>query len=842
MNFVYKILATILIIPFIFAGMIFLANWGYLDNAIRHGAEYYCSIKGYDCHIKNLKFNHGNLTVNEIRINNSHANHSINLKNISAELVINLANFNASSQIKTGHFAIIQDDEKHLLSSNIVSDILIDSSGIKLFNVLLSEILLPEIDTSNSHIEFSFDKNTERANFLAIINLNQSSFLHSKVVKTYQNKSEAKGASNIGEMTAYATFQNIPVELTKLAQIIAPDIYIFNYLSNSLKSGIITKGSLDININDDDLKNNYFDQNHISASFAARDVTYSYHPDMPKVTHANINGYTKGMTTELILSDASIAGFNFPGTKITVDLEERSNKEVRVTGIGSGSFAGLTEFIPANTMTDLKTASIDLTKFTGSADVGLNLIIPLNEGKHNSFDIRAEIPQTSVEIFNDNIKLSEASLSGQLLDQDLHINGKGLINGLASSLEFKCCTDSSNHSHQLTIKSSITEKDNIKDEASLIKYSGGAADIIFDYTYANDSGDFKLYSDLTGLNLYVDRLGIHKVKGESAILDATGKFNKPSGYDLDFTLNGKQKLDIQGSVAYADGTTNISIPTLKHKDTDISMSISHGDNTDIRLSGKVLDLHNADLFKFMQKGKYSQNGNMLLKANIKEIKLKNDIWLDNLIIDLGCNIQGCFEGKIDADIGSRSIKATASLDGENESWEISSSNAGATLKALGMYNEMRAGTLKLNIQTAKQQVKPGEVIPISYGNFTVEKFGLGNTPFLTRMISAVSLPGFLGMITNNNDILFSSMNGEFIFDDNIIEVKNSLAEGPFFSFSLRGDIDIANRNINVKGHVTPELYGISSMVKTIPLVGKFLAGDKSSAGLLSASYKIQQDY
>ena len=86
------------------------------------------------------------------------------------------------------------------------------------------------------------------------------------------------------------------------------------------------------------------------------------------------------------------------------------------------------------------------------------------------------------------------------------------------------------------------------------------------------------------------------------------------------------------------------------------------------------------------------------------------------------------------------------------------------------------------------------------------------------------------------------MKGEFVFTNNIVDIKNSLAEGPFFDFSLRGNVDVANKHIDIKGHVTPELYGLSTIVKNIPLFGKIVAGGRSNAGLISASYKIKQDY
>lgn len=852
MNFIYKITITILLILSTVIGTIMLANFGYLDNAIKHIVQYYFNINGYDCSINNLKFKHGSLSVGKALVKSKNSEITISIDDISSNFVVNFNDLNMENSVSTNRLTIYQNPEEKIFDSRLTGNMLLDRIGSpREFTITAEDIQLSDIDTSSGHAEFSFTKEHNRSTFLVIMNLNQSSFLHGKVTTIDKNPSNSSTYNAQEKIEAYATFQNIPIRLSKVAKVFSPNNDTIRYLADSLTHGTITKGNVDINLNDRYLENGVIDQNHISADFIAQDVTYIYNSEMPEVKNVDLHGHVKGMITELTLSKSTIANFNFPGAKIIIDLDNEMQQEVRVLGSGVGPVAGLTEFIPTRVIKNLQDSDIDLTKFSGDADVDLDIQIPLSDNENNVFDIRAEIPDTGLNIFNDKIRLSEAKLSGRLLDNDLDIRGSGFVNKLASNIEFRCNIDPNTPFHQLTINTiSNFSEDNvadstIQDEEQLgpIRYSKGSTNFMFDYKSVNYTGAFEIYSDLTDLDIYIDRLGIHKKRGENAVMQATGELYNLEGYNFDFIVSGSQKLDVKGSISHNDGTTNISIPTLQHKDTKIAANILHDkDVIDINLSGEVLDLHNADLFQFMQKEENTESIKTNLKATIDEIKLKNDIWLDNLLINLECNMYGCFEGSIKADIGSRNINVDLSSDGDSESWDIFSSNAGATLKAFGLYNEMRAGTLRMNIETAKQQVQPGEIIPIRKGTFSVEKFGLGNTPFLTRMISVVSLPGFLGMVTNNKDILFSSMKGNFIFDGSMIEVKQSSAEGPFFSFSLNGNIDVVNKNLDVKGYVTPELYGISSMVKTIPFVGKFIAGDKSSGGLLSASYKIQQDY
>ena len=108
---------------------------------------------------------------------------------------------------------------------------------------------------------------------------------------------------------------------------------------------------------------------------------------------------------------------------------------------------------------------------------------------------------------------------------------------------------------------------------------------------------------------------------------------------------------------------------------------------------------------------------------------------------------------------------------------------------------------------------------------------------MTRMISFISLPGLVSMISGNKDIAFLGMSGTFSFQNNILSIANSSANGPYFDFTLKGNIDTKKRFMDIHGHVNPELYGISSVIGSIPIIGRIFSGNENHQGLASKSYK-----
>jgi hypothetical protein len=176
-----------------------------------------------------------------------------------------------------------------------------------------------------------------------------------------------------------------------------------------------------------------------------------------------------------------------------------------------------------------------------------------------------------------------------------------------------------------------------------------------------------------------------------------------------------------------------------------------------------------------------------------------------------------------------------------EEWVITSNNAGAVFKGIGLYNNMKTGSMILVLNTSRKELKPGEIVPILDGSFTFKKFAVVDTPVLTRMVSFISLPGFVNFMRNNKDVVFKEMTGNFDYNNDMVKFYNAYAEGPFFDFTMKGEVDTKKRKVKLKGNVVPSLYGINTMMKYVPLVGNLLSKGRRK-GIVTAPYTIEQNY
>jgi hypothetical protein len=148
-------------------------------------------------------------------------------------------------------------------------------------------------------------------------------------------------------------------------------------------------------------------------------------------------------------------------------------------------------------------------------------------------------------------------------------------------------------------------------------------------------------------------------------LVVTGTFTDPTKGEIDFSVSSKSGLKTTGTIHINSNKATADIREIKHKKTDLTAKIVLDKNLfDASIHGKILDLSDADMLQFLEKERDS--GSTKLALSIDRIRLKDDIWLDNVKAKFECDPVRCFSGYIDSKIGSRSLELllTAKQDKE----------------------------------------------------------------------------------------------------------------------------------------------------------------------------------
>ncbi len=840
MKILNNLLITITLFFLIIGGIFHFTNNGTINKPIKNALQYYFNFKGIHVFFSDFSFKDGTLKSSKIRFNLEFGNvliENLKIQNIIAGGWKNPVFSNIISPID---LTILDKNERKLLTAKLTARFCFDLFGknknydVKIKNVKLfglTDIENMPINSGNAHFQYNILEESKHINFN--VSLGENISLQIDNSEQIPNKINLKGT-------------NIPLEFYKIAKAILPTSKIINFFDEFIAEGHIREGSVIINL-DKKFRTGCISEENLSGKIKIEKMNLNSGKVFPSIKNMNIILELKGSESLFYINRASSSKIKLSDGRIKMDWNGVDNTVLSVKVKAHAPVKSLTKFIPEEQHRLMGKTNIDMQKIRGEGDVDINIEIPLNPGFKKTYNILANIPDASLSIFKTHVKLRKAKLSGIFNGDQLLLNGTGIINGFKSDLSFIYnVNDGSPFNHKLNIKTRFkTSLKKLESEqnkkTAFITFLGGDSVIDIDYVNNHNKGLITVNSDISNLDLYFDKLGIHKKKNEKAQLIVNDMFNAFSKGVLNFSIIGDKRLNIQGSLVIEDETLRADIQEIKHKDTNLSAKILlMKDFFSANLKGKTLDLSEADMIQFLKKEK--DRGPTTFQLNVDKVKLKNNIVMDDLSLMFKCDKYQYFSGYLDSKIGTRNLEILLSTEGEKEHWIIKCNNAGALLRGLGAYDSMKSGIMTLSINTSRKQIKPGQIIPILNGTFCFERFVLHDTPLMTRLISVVSFPGFLNILRGNKNIIFSEMTGKFSFENNLLKIKNSVAEGPYFDFILKGNIDIKNRIMDIEGHVTPELYGISSIIGSIPLMGKMFKGNKKHRGLISASYRIKESY
>lgn len=830
-----KILIKLLIIKLLFLaitiGVISAANHGALNKQIKLGLQYYFSINGIKAKFYDLKFQNGTITASKLNIK---AGTGITqLSNVEINTSIS-SNFILLVKLHPTIFKILDENSEQIMQASIKGSFTTGIRGYQNIDLNISEINIIESikdinkkPIGNGSAYFIYSKQQNQSSLEGNIQFGEA-------IKLRISPSEKQQ----GNMSLHA--ENIPLLFYRIADKVLPSNSLSESLKFSIQAGYIKNADINFNPNAYTLT-----KENLNGSAKILGLNFNYDENFPILSSIDTEIILAGPKTQFIINKAYSSDILLTNGTIDMDWKGIDDTILYINAIGSGPAKDLTHFISYEEQRAMNKANIDLQKMKGTVNTNIYIEIPLKPGTKNLYNITAEIPNASLNIFKDYVKLRGAKISGIFNGKKLKVHGVGKLNNFNTDLNFIYnIEDQSEFNHKLDIRTDFKtrlSKSEKEQKIAFISLLGGGAIIDLEYLNKNSKGYIKVDSDISNLGLYFDKLGIRKKKNIPARIKIEGLFEEPTEGTINFHAYNNQNLSIKGDVKIINNEAKFDLNEVKNKQTDISGKVHlYNDEIIADLKGKTLDLSDADMLQFLEKER--EGGSSKLRMNIERVKLKENIWLEDLKLMFQCDNTRCFSGYIDSKIGTRNIEMLLTAENDREDWLIKCGNAGMFLKGIGAYDSMKLGSMVLKISTSRKEVRPGEIIPILDGTFTFERFKLQDTPAITRLVSFVSLPGFIGIISGNKDISFSGMNGNFSFESGLLKISNSFATGPYFDFSMRGTIDTKSRTLDLNGHVNPELYGISKLIGSIPIVGRIFNGNEEHRGIVSGTYKIQEKY
>ena len=171
------------------------------------------------------------------------------------------------------------------------------------------------------------------------------------------------------------------------------------------------------------------------------------------------------------------------------------------------------------------------------------------------------------------------------------------------------------------------------------------------------------------------------------------------------------------------------------------------------------------------------------------------------------SLAGALNGTFVASInGKAPVSGTVAPAQNGTAVRLQAKDAGATMKAAGIFSSARGGTLDLQLLP---RAKEGHYD----GTVKIRDVRVINTNVLAELLNAISVVGILEQL-NGPGLVFNEVEGNFVLTPDAVTVQNSSAVGASLGVSMLGTYAAGSGTLDMQGVISPIylLNGIGAII------------------------------
>lgn len=593
-------------------------------------------------------------------------------------------------------------------------------------------------------------------------------------------------------------------------------------------------------------------------NFAFDGVDVQYHETLPPAKD------TKGSGTLDVDADTlTIKGERGTIGGVKSDKVDMVFNDIMVSGGGSASIAfnaagpivDAFDFISREPISMGDNFGFDTKNVKGDIKMSAQVDFPLaKDAPRDAFKVKIDATLSNVTIPGvvEGMTLSGGPLALKVGDGSFSVSGNGKLDGRDIALNWHEYFDSTGQPYAAQVKAQIVADKDLRHKFGVMldEYMTGTVAADVTYTeFANDTSSLDMTGDLNTLLLHIKPFQFEKPAGVSGKISLKGKLEKGElkriedlnlettglsvrGAELSFgPLGGKKTELLSGKLPNAViGKTNVSV----------NFEVTPQNILKVSATGPQFD---AGPFMAGDKTKKPDapaetkppQQPMMISLSADKILTVKEQSVEKAKVYLETNAGGDITRlEMDARAGTGDIYLRFKPDDTGKrTFRLEASDAGATLLASGLYDNVRGGKIIVYGEPKGNNLN-GDLA----GTAQMENFRVVKAPALASLLSIMSLSG-VGELLNNEGLAFSKLesNFEWRFRDggNLLVVDDGRTSGSSIGLTFKGTVNQATNTTDIWGTIIP-MTEINSVLKSIPLVGELLTG---GSGLIAATYTMK---
>jgi hypothetical protein len=596
----------------------------------------------------------------------------------------------------------------------------------------------------------------------------------------------------------------------------------------------------------------------LQGTFLAEDVEITYLKELPPIQHVKVSASFDKKGFDIKVLSGNTKDFHVQEGNVLISGLDTDKEALHLDLKGKGPLSDILYVINQKPLEYPSQAGIDPNKVEGEGNLTLHMDFPLLADlrfKDVKMTLKGALKNVALEReITEKLKanLTQGALSVDLTEEQMVIQGKGILNEHSSDLRYTHYFSSEKpYEFQLQADTMASFQDFQRFGFDCGDYAKGPTKTTLIYTYENKEKNYLTINlDITPATLTIPPLEWIKKPGEPASLSfdlnfKEGKLSHITDIKMLSPLYSFQG-DIQFDTQQSWKVIHFSQFKGPYTETEFSLHKPRENAYELSFQGKSVNLEN--FLHFIEKEENESDytpTDIKLFVKVDHLRLGEGRVFNNVEATSDFFLQGkdsfWKEVKLRAEAGQGMAEKgdVAHISGgilfeikpgpnDTQSLLVNANDAGQFLRNLNIYDDINGGDL--DIKAERQNHGPFR------GVFKLKQFDAHKVPVLARFAAVLSPVGIVNLFSDNESVSMERFDCDFVFDEAFISVKNGIGKSLSLGFTVEGKIDRLGRAFNLKGNLTPARF-LNSVLNNIPVVGALLNGGEGE-GLFGMSYTV----
>ena len=588
----------------------------------------------------------------------------------------------------------------------------------------------------------------------------------------------------------------------------------------------------------------------LDTDIRVKGVSIKYFKELPQVTGVDGTVRISATTLTVDADGGKLLDMAVGPSKVVITGLDKMDQFIDIAAPLSGPLRTALEVLNHKPLGFPDKLGLKPSAVGGSANARLTFKFPL-ENKLTIDDVvfgaKGKVSDVSISGLIPRLPVTKGDADLTLDPQKLTITGKARVNGIPAEISWmEAFSSKADILTRITARGEVGDGDRERLGFPTKPYLSGPVQMDAVYTVAKPGqGRLAATFDLREAAMAVEPLGWTKAPGLPGTLKGTLELNRGDALRLSGIAIDTAGLKAAGAVELAGGGDKVASASV----SDLSLGETRAAGTAFPMAGGGWKLQvsgrSLDARPLMEDdkepgrdgaggGKPEEKIPLDVTAKLGRVILGDGRMLRDVQADLKRGRLDWTSAQVEGKVGDANAPMVLRYgpDGRARRLVLETSDAGALLHALDLFDNIRGG--RLTVVGRTDPTKPDSALA---GRIEMNDYEAVNAPALARLLNAASPTGFAELVEGRS-ISFAKLTGEFRWEEALKKIwfKNVRTSGSALGLTMEGLVDVGADRAELQGTIVP-VYGLNRLLGIIPLLGDIVTGGEGQ-GVFSATYRI----